>query len=90
MPNTLLSEIAEKTYYGKDFEDCALLISNKLLTQDKEYNRIYKVFTLVEYLLKHRFNICCDGLMQYGQTIRILQEFRFNYSGKKDRKLRKG
>ena len=81
VPNTLLGEIAEKTYYGKDCEDCVANISKKLQSPDREYNRIYKVLTLIEYLLKHGSTTCCDGISQHAQTIRLLQEFRYNDNG---------
>jgi epsin len=81
VPNTLLGEISEKTYYGKDCEDCVAIISKKLQSPDSEYNRIYKVLTLIEYLLKHASNTCCDGISQHAQTIRLFQEFRYNDNG---------
>jgi ENTH domain len=79
--NTMLHEIAERTF---NHEDRLLIMKNVwelLKSPSKEWRRIYKVLNLIEHLLKFGSGACMHEIQDEAFKIRMLQDFSFRESG---------
>ncbi|CAG9319292.1 unnamed protein product [Blepharisma stoltei] len=75
--NTLLHDIAEKTYNPEERAVIMRCTWEYLKSSPKEWRRIYKALNLAEYLLKFGSASCINEIRDEGFKIRLLQDFSY-------------